>query len=208
MAKTTKTEILEAALFIFARYGYEGTNIKNISEAVGLVKSGIYKHYESKEAIWNAVIDMMEEYYEEHMKARKDSLTIPQNVEELYQMTMGMVNFTLHDQKVILTRRILAKEQFRDNRVRELASRHFVYDLEGMFTKVFAGMMEMKIIKRCDPDTLAISYTAPISVLIRLCDRDPEKEPEVMEKIQKFVKLFISEYGMKPERRMQPENIL
>ena len=196
MAKTTKTEILEAALFIFARDGYDGTNIKDIAEAVGLVKSGIYKHYESKEAIWNAVIDMMEKYYGEHMKARQDSLTIPQNVEELYQMTMGMVNFTLHDQKVILTRRILTKEQFQDNRVRELANRHFVYDLEGMFTKVFAGMMEKKIIKRCDPDTLAISYTAPISVLIRLCDRDPEKEPEVMEKIQKFVKMFISEYGM------------
>lgn len=196
MAKTTKTEILEAALFIFARDGYDGTNIKDIAEAVGLVKSGIYKHYESKEAIWNAVIDMMEKYYGEHMKSRKDSLTIPQNVEELYQMTMGMVNFTIHDQKVILTRRILTKEQFRDNRVRELANRHFVYDLEGMFTKVFAGMMEKKIIKRCDPDTLAISYTAPISVLIRLCDRNPEKEPEVMEKIQKFVKLFISEYGI------------
>lgn len=196
MAKTTKTEILEKALEIFARDGFDGTNIKDIAEDVGLVKSGIYKHYESKEAIWNAVLDMMEKYYEEHMKARNDSLTIPETVEELYQMTMGMVNFTLHDQKVILTRRILAKEQFRDERIRELANRHFVYDLEGMFTKIFAGMMENGKIKSCDPGMLAFSYTAPISVLIRLCDRDPGKESEVMAKIQKFVKMFIFQYGI------------
>lgn len=197
MAKTTKTEILEAALEIFARDGFEGTNIKDIADAVGLVKSGIYKHYESKEAIWNAAIDMVDEYYEEHMKSRKESLVIPQNMEELYQMTMGMINFTLHDKNVIFTRRILTQEQFRDSRVRELANHHFVYDLEGMFTRVFSAMMENGKLKRCDPCTLAFSYTAPISVLIRLCDRSPEKEPEVMDRIQKFVKLFMEQYGIK-----------
>ncbi|MDO4501011.1 MAG: TetR/AcrR family transcriptional regulator [Erysipelotrichaceae bacterium] len=193
MAKTTKIEILRAALEIFARDGYEKTNIKDIAEAVGLVKSGIYKHYENKEALWNATIDMMENYYEEYMKANKENLKIPQSVDELYQMTMGMINFTLHDKDVILTRKILAQEQFRNEKIKDLANKHFVYDMEGMFKRIFKEMMEKGILKNSDPDILALSYTTPISVLIRMCDRDPDKEMEVMMKIENFVRYFIEE---------------
>lgn len=196
MAKTTKTEILEASLKIFARDGYERTNIKDIADEVGLVKSGLYKHFENKEALWNATLDMMETYYEEHMQAHKTALRIPQNTDELYKMTMGMVNFTLHDKNVILTRKILTQEQFRNEKVRELANNHYVYDITGMYTKVFAEMMAKGSMKKCDPETLAFSYMAPISVLIRMCDRIPEKEPEAMEKIDKFVKMFIEQYGI------------
>lgn len=195
MAKTTKQEILEAALEIFARDGYERTNIKDIADAVGLVKSGLYKHFDGKEAIWNATIDMMIQYYEEHMGAHKENLRIPETMEELYQMTMGMVNFTIHEKNVILVRKILTQEQFRNERIRDLANAHFVYDIAGMYTRVFAQMMEKECIKKCDPSILAFSYSAPISVLIRMCDRSPEKEQEAMEKIDKFVKQFIEQYG-------------
>ena len=52
MAKYTKGRLLTAALEMFSQKGYEGTNIRELSASLGLVKSGIYKHYESKEAIW------------------------------------------------------------------------------------------------------------------------------------------------------------
>ena len=51
MANDTKERILVAALEMFSKNGYAGTNIRELSAALGLVKSGIYKHYESKEAI-------------------------------------------------------------------------------------------------------------------------------------------------------------
>ena len=56
MASDTKERILEAALEMFSQNGYAGTNIRELSASLGLVKSGVYKHYESKEAIWNARI--------------------------------------------------------------------------------------------------------------------------------------------------------
>ena len=59
MAKDTKERILAAALEMFSQRGYEGTNIRELSASLGLVKSGIYKHFESKEAIWNALLDAM-----------------------------------------------------------------------------------------------------------------------------------------------------
>ncbi|MDO4488435.1 MAG: TetR/AcrR family transcriptional regulator [Eubacteriales bacterium] len=196
MARDTKQRILEAALEIFARDGYEGTNVKDIADAVGLVKSGIYKHFENKESIWNATIEMVASYYEEHMNERRNVLKIPQNMDELLKLTMGMVNFTIHDRKVIMIRRILTKEQFRDEKIRDLANAHFVYDIEAMFTEIFKGMMEAGVIRECDPEVLAFSYTAPISVLIRMCDREPLKEEEVTGKISKHVELFSETYRL------------
>lgn len=49
MAKDTKERILMAALDMFSQKGYEGTSIRELAASLGLVKSGIYKHYESKE---------------------------------------------------------------------------------------------------------------------------------------------------------------
>ena len=50
MASDTKEKILAAALEMFSRNGYAGTNIRELSASLGLVKSGVYKHYASKEA--------------------------------------------------------------------------------------------------------------------------------------------------------------
>ena len=59
MANNTKERILAAALEMFSQNGYAGTNIRELSASLGLVKSGVYKHFESKEAIWNALLDEM-----------------------------------------------------------------------------------------------------------------------------------------------------
>ncbi|MBR3017129.1 MAG: helix-turn-helix transcriptional regulator, partial [Clostridia bacterium] len=47
MAKDTKERILSAALDMFSRNGYAGANIRELSLSLGLVKSGVYKHFES-----------------------------------------------------------------------------------------------------------------------------------------------------------------
>jgi len=191
MSSDTKERILNSALDIFARDGYAGTNIKDISEAVGVVKSGFYRHYESKEEIWNAVLDMMTAYYEEHFGSADNLTSIPKNTEELYEMTMRMVYFTVHDEKVIKMRKIILTEQFRDERIRELATRYFIDDTKEIFKKVFASMMDVGAIRKNNADFLAFSYTAPITALIHLCDREPERISETMVKIERFAKEFI-----------------
>ncbi len=42
---------------------------------------------------------------------------------------------------------------------------------------------------------LAFAYTAPISSLIRLCDREPEKTDEALKRIEAFSRHFIRVYG-------------
>lgn len=194
MAKDTKEKILDAALEIFARDGYDGTNIKDIADSVGIVKSALYRHFTSKEEIFRAVYERIASYYTEHFGSEDKLPFLPGNTDELYNMTMRMVDFTIHDKKIIQMRKILNVEQFRNEAVRRLASHYFLYDTEAMFTKVFTEMIENGSLKKADPKILALAYTAPITVLIHLSDREPEKEQEVMDKIRSLTVLFIDTY--------------
>ena len=195
MANDTKERILAAALELFSQNGYTGTNIRELSASLGLVKSGVYKHYESKEAIWNALLDEMIAYYGEHFGSPEHLPPVPDSLEELIQMTMQMVNFTVHDERIIMTRKVLTLEQFRDARARELATKHFLTALTDMFTRIFAGMIDKGLLRKDDPEMLAFAYTAPISALIHLCDREPEKTEGAIKQVEAFSRHFIKTYG-------------
>ena len=197
MANDTKERILAAALELFSKNGYAGTNIRELSASLGLVKSGAYKHYESKEAIWNALLDQMIAYYGEHFGSSEHLPPVPDSLEALTRLTMQMVNITVHDEKIVMTRKVLTLEQFRDDRARELATKHFLTGLTEIFTHIFAGMMDKGLILRDDPAMLAFAYTTPISALIHLCDREPEKTEDAIAQIEAFSRHFIAAYGVK-----------
>lgn len=180
---------------MFSQNGYAGTNIRELSTSLGLVKSGVYKHFESKEAIWNALLDQMIAYYAYRFGSAEHLPPVPDSLEGLVSMTMQMVNFTVHDAKIIMTRKVLTLEQFRDVRARELATKHFLTGLTDMFTRVFTGMMDKGLLRMDDPKMLAFAYTAPISALIHLCDRKPEKTEEAIKQVEAFSRHFIKTYG-------------
>ena len=194
MAKDTKERILAAALEMFSEKGYDGTNIRELTASLGLVKSSMYRHFESKEEIWNTLLDEMIAYYDEHFGSSEHLPPVPDSLEGLVEMTLRMVNFTVHDDKVIKTRKVLTIEQFRDERARDLATKHFLIGLQDMFTPVFREMMEKGLLKKEDPAMLAFAYTAPITALIHLCDREPEKTAEAMAQVEAFSRHFIKIY--------------
>ena len=194
MAKDTKEKILTKALELFSRKGYEGTNINELMGSVGLVKSAMYRHFNSKEEIWNALLDRLIAYYEERFGSAENLPPVPESPEELLAMTMRMVNFTVHDKTVVMTRKLLTIEQYRDERARKLATKHFLTGLTEMFSHVFSGMMEKGLLRRENPELLAFSYTAPISALIHLCDREPDRTDDALDRIEAFARLFIQTY--------------
>ena len=194
MARVTKEMILSAALDMFSQNGYAGANIRELSLSLGLVKSGVYKHFESKEAIWNALLDRMIAYYGEHFGSAEHLPPVPDSLEDFVSMTMRMVNLTIHDEQIVKTRKVLTLEQYRDERARDLATKHFLTGLTDMFTVLFTGMMEKGLLRKDDPKMLAFAYTAPISALIHLCDREPEKTEEALAQVEAFSRHFIKTY--------------
>ena len=48
MANDTKERILTAALEMFSQNGYAGTNLRELAGSLGMGKSSMYRHFESK----------------------------------------------------------------------------------------------------------------------------------------------------------------
>ncbi|MBR2676458.1 MAG: TetR/AcrR family transcriptional regulator [Solobacterium sp.] len=197
MAKGTKERILAAALVMFSENGYTGTNIRELTSSLGLVKSSMYKHFRSKEEIWNTLFDELVVYYDEHFGSPEHLPPIPESGEELVALTRKMVEFTVTDEKIIRARKLITIEQFRDERMREFASKYFLSGPADIFTHIFAGMMEKGVIWKEDPAMLAFAYTAPISSLIHQCDRTPQEKEELLAKAEAFSRHFIKNYETK-----------
>ena len=195
MAKDTKERILDEALRQFSQKGYDGTNIRELTASLGLEKSSMYKHYKSKEEIWNSLLDRMIAYYNERFGSTENLPPVPDTLDELVAMTMRMVDTTVHDERIVMTRKLLSIEQYRDVRARQLATKHFLTGLTEMFTHIFDGMMNKGLLRRDDPKMLAFAYTAPISALIHLCDREPEKTADAISQIKAFSEHFVRVYG-------------
>ena len=197
MAKDTKERILAAALDMFSQNGYAGSNIRELAGSLGMGKSSMYRHFESKEEIWNTLLDSLIAYYEARFGSPEHLPPMPDSPEGLVDLTMHMVDFTVHDETVIKTRKMLTIEQFRDDRARALATKYFLTGLTEMFTQLFAGMMDKGLLRRDDPAMLALAYTAPISALIHLCDREPAKADAALAQIEAFSRYFLKVHGVK-----------
>lgn len=194
MAKGTKQRILDEALVMFAQRGYEGTNMRELAQTLGFGKSALYKHFASKEDIWNSMLDQVEARYSEGFGSDENLPSIPNSCDELMTISMKMIDFTVHDEQLVLVRRLLLMEQFHDERAKSLAAEHFLNRLLRIFLHVFQGMIDKGLLKQDDPALLALAYTAPVSSLILQCDRYPETEPEIMERIRSFIGHFIETY--------------
>jgi len=59
----TKAHILERVLALSSRLGLEGLSIGRLAKDVGMTKSGLYAHFDSKEALQVAVLDTAREVF-------------------------------------------------------------------------------------------------------------------------------------------------
>lgn len=191
----TKERILYAALDLIAQKGYDGVGVDLIAEKAGLKGPSLYRHYKGKEDIFNSLIDLVMFHYEEGFGLNKKPGEFPESMDELIENAMERIKFTMHDDIVGKTRRILAMEQFRSKRMAELTSRYHLENQQGMYAGIFAGLMEKGILKRDDPELLAFEFVAPVSLLIHMYDRQPEREEEVLDKIRKHFEHFAKVYA-------------
>ena len=191
---STKQRILDEALTLFAENGYDGTGVDLIAERVGIKGPSLYKHYKGKEEILNALIDAAEERYEEYFGSEKHIGKLPQSREEFIKVTMERISFTMRDPIIRKIRMLLVQEQFRNERISEVTTRHQLDGIQRMFAKIIKGMMDEGIVKNDDPELLAVELTAPAVLQIARSDRQPQYEEECMEYIEKHLRHFCKVY--------------
>ena len=191
---STRERILSAALTLFAENGYDGTSVEEIAKTVGIKAPSLYKHYKGKEDILNALIDAAETRYEASFGSENNIGKIPESREEFERVTMEKIRFTMLDPMIGKVRRFLVQEQFRNERLAEITTRHQVEGIRHMYTNILAGMMDAGIIVKDDPELLAMELTAPASLLISQADRQPQCADETLEKIERHLRHFCDVY--------------
>ena len=191
---STKEKILDAALTLFAENGYDGTSVEQIASIVGIKAPSLYKHYKGKEDILNALIDSAEVRYEEMFGSENNIGKIPLSREEFIKVTMERISFTMRDPIIRKIRMLLVQEQFRDERISEVTTRHQLDGIQRMFAKIIKGMMDVGLVKKDDQELLAAELTAPAVLQIARSDRQPQCEEECMEYIEKHLRHFCKVY--------------
>lgn len=189
--ETTKDRILNSALTLFAEKGYDGVGVDLIAEKSGLKGPSIYKHFKSKEDILMKLMEKVDDYYEMNFGSGVHLVDIPSTVNELIDISLKRIMFTMHDETIRNTRKILMMEQFRNPYIAAIASRHSIVSIQEMYRKIFQGMIDTGLIKQADSRMLSIAFTSPITLLIQMCDREPEREEEVLKQIREFFDSFV-----------------
>lgn len=198
----TKQKILEAALELFSVQGYEATSISQLAEAVGIRKASLYSHFENKQAILDALIQTTLEQYAQHSifaKANWDDPDFTRDKENLtpeaaVQMFMGQIRYILHDPQISRARKMLTIEQFQNPQMAQLQTRQNYTDVMRYFTGLVRFLIRQGRLADSDPDITAAQLCLPISVWINLCDREPEREDEIMQLIQRHIRQFFEVY--------------
>lgn len=195
----TKQKILDKSLELFAARGYDAVSVGEIARAVGIKAPSLYNHFPSKQAIFDAIVESTAAQYE----ADTDKINIHvQNVQKdipifteitqdaLFEKVRQIFEYSLHSKPISRFRRMMTIEQFRSSELAALYSKRYVERILEYHADIFRALIASDEIRAEDPNALAMMYVAPVLTLIGVCDRQPERENECLEKLQTHVRLF------------------
>lgn len=199
----TKQEILDVALELFSVKGFEATSLSMIADAVGIRKASLYSHFENKQAILDALVEeVLKQYNARSLFARangadgdfgleKGGLSL----EDITNLIQEQIRFILHDPYISKARKMLVIEQFQNPALAKMQTKQNYADVMQYFTGLMGALIRQGALAEEDSEIMAAQFCLPISVWINLCDREPERESEVMELTEKHIRQFFKVYG-------------
>jgi AcrR family transcriptional regulator len=91
-SEATRAHILDAAARVFAGQGYEASSVAEICAAAGVSKGAFYHHFESKQALFLALLDEWLGRLDTAFAAvRQDTTNVPQAVVRMADMAGGLL---------------------------------------------------------------------------------------------------------------------
>ncbi|MGZ7044377.1 MAG: TetR/AcrR family transcriptional regulator [Methanobacterium sp.] len=157
--KNTKERIFDAAIKLFAQYGFEGTSMREIAEEVGIKKASMYSHFKSKDEILDKIMD--------YPTARigmvgpqgieTEELIVSMGVENFMKMAIDVVTDWMKDPYMEKIWRIICIELYHNEQIKKFYSQ-FTENALSFWRCNFEIMKKHKLIKPSDPGILAIEY--------------------------------------------------
>lgn len=195
----TKKRILDEALTLFAEKGYANVYVGQIAEAVGIKAPSLYKHYKSKQDIFNAILDEMKNSYDKQANAlNMDGNNVNADAamfssvseDDLVKMGMGLFSYFLHDEYVCKFRKMLTIEQFHNKELSQLYTKQYTDNPLAYQSAMLEMLCLGGVLKQENTDVMALHFFAPIYMLLTLCDRQPEREAEALNLLEQHIRQF------------------
>ncbi len=157
--KETSEKIIQEAINLIAQNGYDNVTIRNIAAAVGIKESSIYKHYPSKEAILQKIIQYpLAKVYQ--IAARNDTteqIITKLGVEGFMSDSGSVLTNWLSDPNTIKILRIFYIELYHNEQIKR-SFNELITAGQSFWTMVFSIMIRKGFIKSTDPDVLAQEF--------------------------------------------------
>ena len=195
----TKQRILDKALELFSAQGYDAVSMGQIAGAVGIKAPSLYNHFPGKQAIFDALVASTAAQYEAdtgkldiHVQnAARDIPVFTEITEDaLFEKVRQIFEYSLHNETISRFRRMMTIEQFRSPELAALYSARYVERVVRYHAGIFRALIAAGEIAAEEPEALAMLYVAPVLTLIGVCDRQPERESECLQKLRTHVRLF------------------
>ena len=201
----TKELILEEALKQFSQKGFEGTSMSDIAGPLGISKAALYKHFESKQQIFDKIIEESEERYRDVLeklsvhypdssneKMNKKDVDIYSGISAkgLCENVLTFVRFSMSDEYSRQVRHMLTISQFQSSKLSEMYTKRYVDAMLGYDERLFEQLIKAGVIKNKDPKVLAAMFYAPVIMYMGMWDREPKRAEECEKAIKDHVEQF------------------
>jgi AcrR family transcriptional regulator len=200
----TKQRILDEALTLFSEKGYANVFVGDIAERVGIKAPSLYKHYKNKQAIFDAIIEEMNNRFEQQAQTLNINGTDPTADAEIYKnmdedqlVKLGndLFEYYLHDEYTKRFRKMLTLEQFKDKDLAKVYSKQY-FDMPLSYQGMLLGLIASQgMLVTDNASIMTIHFYAPIYMLLTLCDREPERENEALRLLEEHIRQFDKLYG-------------
>lgn len=184
----TKDKILLEAMKLFSVSGFEAVSIRAIANAVGVGNSALYKHYQSKQAILDAII---EESKKRFCNQYSKALGKIDNFDEMKAMCLDMYRFQTEDEWMVMFRRLLIIEQYKNPKLAQMYHEFFIEMPIQSQEAVFKELIEEKVMKDRNPRVMAMELYGPFFLYHTV------REEELEKLFEQHVDNFIEMYSMK-----------
>lgn len=200
MAKrNTKEIILFESLKLFADKGYDGVTVRDIAAQVGIKQSSLYKHYKSKQEIFDTLVDAMQLRFKDastsfqlpngelHDIAKEYALS---GNEILKKISSNIFHFYLKDPYASQFRKMLSIEKYKKDEIDQIYREICIDAAISYQAALFEEMIDQGYMRQANPQVMALQFFAPIFLLLNKYDGIPEKEKEAIELIEKHIEQF------------------
>ena len=175
----TKERILLTSLELFAQKGYAAVSVSDIAGALGITKGALYRHFESKQAIFDAILARMEQRDGEQARdhalpegtAKADEAAYEAaTVGHVVSFSRAMFRYWTEDPFAAPFRRMLTLEQYTTPEMGRPYQQYLGAGPMGYVADLFAAR------GLTDPARRAAAFYGPMFLLYSVYDGATDKE--------------------------------